>query len=366
MPGGGGEKTEKATPKRRRDERKKGNVLMSRDVVAVATLFASYAALRFGLPMIADAMTGLMRYCIGLTGSVPTGGASAIGTELSEQSVMALARSVALPLIATVLAAVIATFAQTKLLVSFEALKPKFSRLSPMQGIKRLFSLKSMVEALKGVIKITILIILIYRFVSGSMLEFAQYLSSDLGVAIVSMMELGLQLILQVGAAFLVLSFFDYLYQWWEFERQLKMTKQEIKEEYKQTEGDPQIKGKIREAQRRMSQTRMMQAVPGADVVIRNPTHFAVALRYDPTVCPAPLVVAKGMNKVAERIKFIAREHHVPIRENRPLAQSLYKLVEVGQPIPEDLYKAVAAILAQIWKMQGKMPHRPGDASPGA
>ena len=211
MPGGGGEKTEKATPKRRRDERKKGNVLMSRDVVAVATLFASYAALRFGLPMIADAMTGLMRYCIGLTGSVPTGGASAIGTELSEQSVMALARSVALPLIATVLAAVIATFAQTKLLVSFETLKPKFSRLSPMQGIKRLFSLKSMVEALKGVIKITILIILIYRFVSGSMLEFAQYLSSDLGVAIVSMMELGLQLILQVGAAFLVLSFFDYL-----------------------------------------------------------------------------------------------------------------------------------------------------------
>lgn len=356
MPGGGGEKTEKATPKRRRDERKKGNVLMSRDVVAVATLFASYAALRFGLPMIADAMTGLMRYCIGLTGSVPTGGASAIGTELSEQSVMALARSVALPLIATVLAAVIATFAQTKLLVSFETLKPKFSRLSPMQGIKRLFSLKSMVEALKGVIKITILIILIYRFVSGSMLEFAQYLSSDLGVAIVSMMELGLQLILQVGAAFLVLSFFDYLYQWWEFERQLKMTKQEIKEEYKQTEGDPQIKGKIREAQRRMSQTRMMQAVPGADVVIRNPTHFAVALRYKPGQDLAPIVVAKGQDEVALRIVAVAEEHHVAVVENKPLARALYAETEIGRAIPAEQYGPVAEVLVYIYKLNNKTP----------
>ena len=329
---------------------------MSRDVVAVATLFASYAALRFGLPMIADAMTGLMRYCIGLTGSVPTGGASAIGTELSEQSVMALARSVALPLIATVLAAVIATFAQTKLLVSFEALKPKFSRLSPMQGIKRLFSLKSMVEALKGVIKITILIILIYRFVSGSMLEFAQYLSSDLGVAIVSMMELGLQLILQVGAAFLVLSFFDYLYQWWEFERQLKMTKQEIKEEYKQTEGDPQIKGKIREAQRRMSQTRMMQAVPGADVVIRNPTHFAVALRYKPGQDLAPIVVAKGQDEVALRIVAVAEEHHVAVVENKPLARALYAETEIGRTIPAEQYGPVAEVLVYIYKLNNKTP----------
>lgn len=329
---------------------------MSRDVVAVATLFASYAALRFGLPMIADAMTGLMRYCIGLTGSVPTGGASAIGTELSEQSVMALARSVALPLIATVLAAVIATFAQTKLLVSFETLKPKFSRLSPMQGIKRLFSLKSMVEALKGVIKITILIILIYRFVSGSMLGFAQYLSSDLGVAIVSMMELGLQLILQVGAAFLVLSFFDYLYQWWEFERQLKMTKQEIKEEYKQTEGDPQIKGKIREAQRRMSQTRMMQAVPGADVVIRNPTHFAVALRYKPGQDLAPIVVAKGQDEVALRIVAVAEEHHVAVVENKPLARALYAETEIGRAIPAEQYGPVAEVLVYIYKLNNKTP----------
>lgn len=142
MPGGADEKTEKATPKSDVTN-EKGNVMMSQDVVAVATLFANYAALRFGLSLMVDAMTGIVRYCIGLVGDVPTGGASAIGTELSTKSIMALAQSVAIPLLATVLAAVVATFAQTRLLVSFESMKPKFSRLNPLQGIKRLFSLKA-------------------------------------------------------------------------------------------------------------------------------------------------------------------------------------------------------------------------------
>ena len=177
-----------------------------------------------------------------------------------------------------------------------------------------------------------------------------------MGVAIVSMMELGLQLILQVGAAFLVLSFFDYLYQWWEFERQLKMTKQEIKEEYKQTEGDPQIKGKIREAQRRMSQTRMMQAVPGADVVIRNPTHFAVALRYKPGQDLAPIVVAKGQDEVALRIVAVAEEHHVAVVENKPLARALYAETEIGRAIPAEQYGPVAEVLVYIYKLNNKTP----------
>lgn len=202
-----GEKTEKATPKRRRDERKKGNVLMSRDVVAVATLFASYVTLRIGLPLMAEAMAALVRFCIGLVGSLPTGGASAIGTELKAQSMMALARSVALPLLITILAAVAATFAQTRLLVSFEALRPKFSRLNPLQGIKRLFSLKSIIEAFKGVLKIAILLFLIYRFVEGALLKFAQYMNMDLARSIQSMLELGLGLLLEVAAAFLVISF---------------------------------------------------------------------------------------------------------------------------------------------------------------
>ena len=351
MPGGADEKTEKATPKKRRDERKKGNVMMSQDVVAVATLFASYAALRFGLSFMVDAMTEIVRYCIGLVGSVPTGGASAIGTELSAKSVMALAQSVAIPLLATVLAAVVATFAQTRLLVSFETMKPKFSRMNPLQGIKRLFSLKSIIESLKGVLKITILLVLIYKFVSGSLLIFSRYMSSDIGVALASMRDLGFKLILQVGVAFLVLSFFDYLYQWWEFERQLKMSKQEIKEEYKQTEGDPKIKGKIKEAQRKMAQSRMMQAVPGADVVIRNPTHFAVALRYKPGQDAAPVVVAKGQDELALRIVAVAEEHGVSVVENKPLARALYAAADIGQMIPAEQYGPVAEILVYVYKL---------------
>lgn len=354
--GGGGEKTEKATPKRRRDERKKGNVLMSRDVVAVATLFASYVSLRIGLPIIADSMAALVNFCIGLAANLPTDGASPIGTELLAQSSMALARSVALPLLATVLAAVVATFAQTKLLVTFSSLQPKFSRLNPLEGIKKLFSLKSIMEAFKGVLKISILLILIYRFVKNSMLIFMNYMHMDLIGVVQSMLKLGLKMILEVGAAFLVLSFFDYLYQWWEYERQLKMSKQEIKEEYKQTEGDPKVKGKIREIQRRMAQSRMMQAVPEADVVIRNPTHFAVALRYRLGKDPAPIVLAKGQDELALRIVAKAEEAGVAVVENKPLARALYASAEIGQMIPADQYGPVADVLVYIYKLNHKSP----------
>nr|WP_300183934.1 flagellar biosynthesis protein FlhB [uncultured Agathobaculum sp.] len=351
MPGGAGEKTEKATPKKRRDERKKGNVMMSQDAVAVATLFASYVALRFGLSLMVDAMASVVKYCISLVGSVPTGGASAIGTEMMARTTMALAQSVAIPLLATVLAAVVATFAQTRLLVTFEALRPKFSRMNPLEGIKRLFSLKSIVEALKGVLKISILLFLIYRFVTGSLLTFSRYMDSDLAVALVSMRDLAFQLILEVGVAFLVLAFFDFLYQRWNFERQLRMSKEEVKEEYKQTEGDPKIKGKIKEAQRKIAQSRMMQAVPGADVVIRNPTHYAVALRYKPGKDAAPVVVAKGQDALALRIVAVAEESGVTVIENRPLARALYTSAEVGQMIPPDQYGPVAEVLVYIYKL---------------
>ena len=249
------------------------------------------------------------------------------------------------------LAAVVATFAQTRLLVTFEALRPKFSRMNPLEGIKRLFSLKSIVEALKGVLKISILLFLIYRFVTGSLLTFSRYMDSDLAVALVSMRDLAFQLILEVGVAFLVLAFFDFLYQRWNFERQLRMSKEEVKEEYKQTEGDPKIKGKIKEAQRKIAQSRMMQAVPGADVVIRNPTHYAVALRYKPGKDAAPVVVAKGQDALALRIVAVAEESGVTVIENRPLARALYASAEVGQMIPPDQYGPVAEVLVYIYKL---------------
>ena len=356
MPGGSGEKTEKATPKKRREKKKKGNVMMSRDVVAVVTLFASYAALRFGLPMMADALSQFTKYIVSLVGSVPTGGVNAIMPQISSQSVMTLTRSVALPLLATVLAAIVATFAQTKLLVSFEAIKPKFSKLNPLTGIKNLFSLKSLIEVLKGTLKITILLVLIYMFVRDSLIHFSQFLSTDLSVATSDMKDMALTMLLKIGAAFIVVSFFDYLYQWWDFERNMRMTKEEVKEEYKQIEGDPKIKAKIKEAQRKMSQSRMMQAVPSADVVIRNPTHFAVALRYKPKKDIAPVVVAKGQDELALRIVKVAEENGVAVMENKPLAMALYADAQIDKPIPYEHYGAVAEVLVYIYKLNNKLP----------
>lgn len=354
--GGSGEKTEKATPKKRRDERKKGNVMMSRDVVAVVTLFASYVALRFGLPIIADSLTYITKYFLGLIGSLPTGGVNAIMPDITSESVMALTRSVALPLMATAFATIIATFAQTRLLVSFESIKPKFSKLNPLEGIKKLVSLKSAIEVIKSTIKITVLLVLIYMFVRDSIVHFTQLLHADITVSATDIKYMALNLLLQVGMAFIVVSFFDYLYQWWDFERQLKMTKQEVKEEYKQIEGDPQIKAKIKEAQRKMSQSRMMQAVPEADVVIRNPTHFAVALRYKPQKDLAPIVVAKGQDELALRIVKVAEENGVAVMENRPLARALYADSEIGMPIPYEHYGAVAEVLVYIYKLNNKLP----------
>ncbi len=251
----------------------------------------------------------------------------------------------------TAVLAVSATFAQTKLLVSAESLKPKFNRISPLQGFKRLFSLRSVVEALKGLLKITILLYLIYNYFQTVVLGFSRFLDMEISQACGILFDDILTLILQVVIAFTALAGADYLYQWWDYERQLKMSKQEVKEEYKQTEGDPQVKGKIKQIQRQRAQQRMMQQVPGADVVIRNPTHVAVALRYKPDKDDAPVVVAKGLDELALRIVSVAEENGVAIVENVPLARSLYADAELDRMIPMEFYGPVAEVLVYVLKL---------------
>ena len=244
-----------------------------------------------------------------------------------------------------------ATLFQTKMLVSGESLRPKFSRINPLQGIRRLFSFRSIVEALKGLLKIGILLYLIYQFMAGVIDLFTRYFYTDLLTACGHLFEESFSLIIQIGIAYVVLAAADVFYQWWDYERQIRMSKQEIKEEYKQTEGDPQIKGKIKEAQRKMAQSRMMQQVPQADVVIRNPTHFAVALRYRPDKDPAPVVLAKGQDEVAARIVRKAEECKIAIVENVALARALYASTELNREIPPELYNAVAEVLVYLYKM---------------
>ena len=309
------EKTEKATPKRKQDERKKGNVFQSSDVAAVASLLAVFN----GLKIFASFMYKSM-YCLLYTSPSPR-----------DVEVAAL---------------------QTRMAFSMETINFKANRISPLQGFKRLFSIRSVVELLKALIKITVLGWMIYSFLSSRMHEFVRLMDGTVMDAISFAGNTVLSLVNTVGVAFLFLAAFDYLYQWWDYEKNLRMSKQEIKEEYKQTEGDPQIKGKIREKQRQMSSKRMMQNVPKADVIIRNPTHFAVALGYDPERNKAPVVLAKGADRVALKIVEIGEANDVYIMENRPLARGLYDAAEIDMEIPGEFYQAVAGVLAFVYKLK--------------
>lgn len=350
----GESKTEKATPKKRRDERKKGNVMMSKDVVAVATLLGSLVMFRIMGNTISSQAENLFEVCYGyIAGTVPAK-LPDILRPLSYSCIKAVIFVAGPFLGVTAVLAVAATFAQTKLLVSGESLKPKFSRINPLQGFKRLFSLRSVVEALKGILKISILLYLIYDYISGVVLSFTNFLDMSVEAACAVLVEDIFQLVLRVAIAFIALAAADYFYQWWDYERQLKMSKQEVKEEYKQTEGDPQVKGKIKEIQRRRAQQRMMQQVPGADVVIRNPTHVAVALRYKPDIDDAPLVVAKGLDELALRIVQVAEDNGVAVVENVPLARSLYAGAELDRQIPFEFYGPVAEVLVYVLKLDQK------------
>jgi len=350
----GESKTEKATPKKRRDERKKGNVLMSRDAVPVATLFGGALILRVFSDGITGQLEDFLHYCLDV---ISLGDGNILGDILPQVVFRGLKTVVFCvgPLAAlTIFLAVSITLFQTKLLVTTEPLKPKFSRLSPLQGIKRLFSLRSLIEALKNILKIGILLYIIYLYFKGMVGSFGRFLDMELSQTCQLLFQDAFDLVIRIAVAFLVLAFFDYLYQWWDFERQMKMTKEEVKEEYKQMEGDPKIKSKIKETQRKMAMSRMMQQVPQADVVIRNPTHYAVALRYRAEQDNAPIVLAKGMDELALRIVKVAQENNVAVVENVPLARALYAQVELNWEIPPDLYSPVAEILAYILRLDKK------------
>lgn len=349
-----GDKTEKATPKKRRDERKKGNVMMSKDVVAVATLLGSLAMLRIMGDTVVEQAKNLFASSFSL---IAESGAATAGQSLRELFTRCILVfvTVAGPFLAvTALLAVAATFAQTRMLVTGESLKPKFNRISPLQGFKRLFSMRSVVETLKSLLKIVVLLYLIFSYFGDTAVGFSRFFDMELGQACSILFNDILALVLRVAVAFVVLAGADFFYQWWDYERQMRMSKQEIKEEYKQTEGDPQVKGKIKEIQRRRAQQRMMQQVPGADVVIRNPTHVAVALRYKPEKDDAPVVVAKGLDELALRIVAVAEENRVAIVENVPLARSLFAGTDLEREIPPEFYGPVAEILVYVLKLDQK------------
>ena len=325
--------------------------MMSRDVVAVATLLGSLVMLRAMSGVVMQRAEDILYTCFDYIGRSYAGFLPTIGRELALKCLTAIAVVAGPFLLVTLILSVVATFAQTRMLVTTEPLKPKLSKLNPLSGFKRLFSLNSVVELIKNLIKISILLYLIYDYFTTVVVSFGRFLDMELNQAAEILFEDIFQLVLRVVVAFTAVAFFDYLYQRWEYERKLRMSKQEIKEEYKQMEGDPKVKGKIKEIQRQRARERMMQQVPGADVVIRNPTHVSVALRYKPEKDNAPVLVAKGLDELALRIVKVAEENHVTVVENVPLARSLYAAVDLGREITPDFYGPVAEILVYVLKM---------------
>ncbi len=346
-----GDKTEQATPKRRKDERKKGNVVSSNDVTAVATLAVVFYAVKFLITYTVSALRNLVIYVLNLTPTIISIDANSIQSVTFEVYLTLVICIVPVTFIA-MFAGIVGTGAQTRFMFSAELLKPKFSRLNPIEGFKRLFSLRSIIELLKAIMKIIALGAIAYNVLGDYLVQVPSLFyvtpleaAAWVGTVIMKIVQNSLYL-------FIAIAVVDFGYQYYEYEKNIRMSKQEIKEEYKQMEGDPQVKGQIKERQRAMSQRRMMQDVPSADVIIRNPTHFAIALRYKQGEDRAPKVLAKGKDFVARRIVEIAEENGIIMVENVPLARGLYESVELGMEIPEKFYQACAEVLAYVYRLK--------------
>ncbi len=354
----GDSKTEKATPKKRRDERKKGNVFMSQDVISVVMLFCSFYLVKLLFPYIYRTAAEYLGSCVAQAG-VWTDNSVGSMHRIMVELFLTVAKLTLPVLLACALLAVVATGAQTRFLFASENFKPKFNRLSPMQGIKKIFSFRNAFDLLKNLIKTAILMALVWQLFKGDMVQVIRMMGMPVKVSSVYMLNMVMSIILRVSMVFVAVAAFDLLYQWWDYERRLKMSKQELKEEYKQTEGNPEIKGRIRDLQRQRARMRMMQAVPQADVIIRNPTHFAVALKYDMDHDNAPIVLAKGQDELALRIVKKGEECGVAVIENKPLARALYAQTAINQEIPSEYYGMVAEILVYVYQIKQKKTERP-------
>ncbi len=347
-----GEKTEKATPKKRQDARKKGQVAKSVEVPGALVLLGTLCGLLVFGSFYRERVFGLFGDALQnrLTLEVTPDNVLRLLGDYTFQLLWLLAPIFAVAL----LVAIAANFAQFGPLFTLELIRPNFSRINPVKGLRNIFSLRSVVEFFKSAFKLLAVALVVYAVLWSERHRFLSLAHVPVPDMFAYVVDLTVRLALFVAGLLFVLAVADYGYQKYEYEKSLRMSKQDIKDEFKHQEGDPLVKSRIRERQRRMALSRMMQEVPKADVVVTNPTHYAVALRYDGATMDAPKVVAKGVDYLAIRIREVARTHDVVIMENPPLARALYERTEIGDAIPADLYHAVAEVLAYVYRLKGK------------
>ena len=343
-----GEQTEDPTSKKRADARKKGQVARSQELNSGFVLLVGF----FGLKLLWDSIyVSIATY----TTYVFTNLNQTVDTEnilrIFIGIVMILAKTAFPIMIFIMLIGLVINFFQVGLNFNTESIEFNLDKLNPINGFGRIFSKRSLVELVKSFFKILVIGFFLYRFIHEQILAMPQFMFFDLTTSLTLVAEIIFRMAFIVIGVIMIMAVMDYGYQKWQTTQDLKMTKQEVKDEMKQTEGDPQIKGKIRQKQRQMAMARMMKEVPKADVIITNPTHYAVALSYEQGMV-APTVIAKGQDLVAQRIKEIGREARVPIIENKPLARTLFAAVQVGDSVPQELYQAVAEVLAYVYRLK--------------
>jgi flagellar biosynthesis protein FlhB len=346
------EKTEEATQQRRDDFRKRGQVAQTKELASVLILLSSALVLWFLGRFLLQQMSEIMTQSLGpflLDAARRCDYLPAI-IFVSKKAFLIMAP---LMLIFAIMS-IAATVVQVGILQNEEALQLKPERLDPIEGFKRIFSIRAVVEGLKSVLKIILVSAVVLILIKDEIIRVPSLVNLSVNQLVAFAGDLTIRLLGGVGLFMAVIAAADYFFQRWELEKQMRMSKQEVKEEHKSREGDPMIKARIRRIQREMANKRMMADVPKADVIITNPTHIACAIQYDPKSMAAPKLIAKGADLIAEKIKQIARDNNVPVMENKPLARTMYKTMKIGQTIPRELFTAVAQVLSYVYKLKRK------------
>ena len=357
--GPGGEKTEEPTAKKLSDARKEGQVAKSKEIGNAFVMLSLFLMMKLYLGIIGNRFIGCFHSVYGhfadtirmYDGQVPSASIQAL-----IRGMMLQIGIIVLPVFAVgVVVVFICDIVQVKWRPTTKPLKPKFSKLNPVSGFKKFLSLNSLVELVKSALKLAVVGYVVYKYIVKELGQVFILYNISLNQAIGLIGKIVTDLGIRIAVIYMLIAFLDYVYQKRKFKKDMKMTKQEVKDEYKNQEGDPQIKGKQKQKMREASMRRMMQQLPQADVVITNPTHYAVAIKYDPELYDAPYVIAKGADYLAQKIRETAKENHIEIVENKPLARMLYANVDVGSVVPPELYQAVAEVLAFVYHLQGRV-----------
>ena len=354
--GDGGEKTEEPTAKKLQDARKKGQAARSQDLTMAISLFVFFIMLRLYVGTLGNSfLENYNSFYSHITDVTNMEVTIPYISSLVGDVIKRILRMVAPFLLVSMFVTIVSVERQVKWKVSTEPMKPQLNKFNPVSGVKRMFSKSNLMKLLFSIAKIMIIIWVIYDYLRDKWTLVMDMYFYTLPQAIALIVDVIINIGLRISFFFLAIGIADYFYQKWKFHEDMKMTKQEVKDEYKNAEGDPKVKSQQRRRMMQASQRRMMAELPQADVVITNPTHLAVAIKYDKDKYDAPVVLAKGADYLAERIKEVARENHVEIVENKPLARMLYHNVEIGEQIPPELYQMVAEVLAYVYGLQGKL-----------